>query len=98
MKKKLILITLIGGILSIIIYVFTQNNEITIMSIGDGLSSGETPYGIEGYSFNERKVFQLWHFTKEHLLRTMKQNPAISPEQFLCPAIPSEQNSLRRTI
>ena len=53
MKKKLILITLIGGILSIIIYVFTQNNEITIMSIGDGLTSGETPYGIEGYSFND---------------------------------------------
>ncbi len=53
MKKKLILITLLGGILSIIIYVFTQNNEITIMSIGDGLSSGETPYGIEGYSFND---------------------------------------------
>ena len=23
------------------------------MSIGDGLSSGETPYGIEGYSFND---------------------------------------------
>lgn len=53
MKKKLILITLLGGILSIIIYFFTQNNEITIMSIGDGLSSGETPYGIEGYSFND---------------------------------------------
>ena len=53
MKKKLILITLLGGILSIIIYVFTQNNEIIIMSIGDGLSSGETPYGIEGYSFND---------------------------------------------
>lgn len=53
MKKKLILITLLSGILSIIIYVFTQNNEIIIMSIGDGLSSGETPYGIEGYSFND---------------------------------------------
>ena len=53
MKKKLILITLLGGILSSIIYFFTQNNEITIMSIGDGLSSGETPYGIEGYSFND---------------------------------------------
>ena len=53
MKKNLILITLLGGILSSIIYFFTQNNEITIMSIGDGLSSGETPYGIEGYSFND---------------------------------------------
>lgn len=53
MKKKIILIALLGGILSIIIYFFTQNNELTIMSIGDGLSSGETPYGIEGYSFND---------------------------------------------
>ena len=53
MKKKLILITIIGGILSVVIYFFTQNNEITIMSIGDGISSGETPYGIEGYSFND---------------------------------------------
>lgn len=66
MKKKLILITLIGGILSIIIYVFTQNNEITIMSIGDGLSSGETPYGIEGYSFND--------YLKEDYLTTHKLN------------------------
>ena len=64
MKKKLILITLLGGILSIIIYVFTQNNEITIMSIGDGLSSGETPYGIEGYSFND--------YLKEDYLTTHK--------------------------
>lgn len=53
MKKKIIMIALLGGILSIIIYFFTQNNEITIMSIGDGLSSGMTSYGIEGYSFND---------------------------------------------
>ena len=53
MKKKLILISLLGGILSVIIYFFTQNNEITIVAIGDGLSSGMTSYGIEGYSFND---------------------------------------------
>ena len=53
MKKKLILISLLGGILSVIIYFFTQNNEIIITTIGDGLTSGMTSYGIEGFSFND---------------------------------------------
>ena len=48
MKKKIILIALLGGILSIIIYFFTQNSEITIVSLGDGISLGMTPYDIEG--------------------------------------------------
>ena len=53
MKKKIIAIALLGGILSVIIYFFTQNNEITIVSLGDGLSLGMTPYGMEGVSFND---------------------------------------------
>lgn len=53
MKKKILAIALIGGLLSVIIYFFTQNNEITIVSLGDGLSLGMTPYGIEGISFND---------------------------------------------
>ena len=69
MKKKIILIALLGGILSIIIYFFTQNNEITIMSIGDGLSSGETPYGIEGYSFNDylKEDYLTKHSLKDYI-------------------------------
>ena len=53
MKKKIIAITLIGGILSVIIYFFTQTSEITIVSLGDSLSLGMTPYNIEGLSFND---------------------------------------------
>ena len=53
MKKKVIAIALLGAILSIIIYCFTQTSEITIVSIGDGLSLGMTAYGIEGISFND---------------------------------------------
>lgn len=53
MKKKIIAIALLGGILSVIIYFFTQSNELTLTSLGDGLSIGMTPYGIEGKSFND---------------------------------------------
>lgn len=53
MKKKIILIALIGAILSVVIYFYTQNKEITIVALGDGLALGMTPYGIEGYSFND---------------------------------------------
>ena len=38
MKKKLLLITILGTILSFIIYFYTQNDEITITSLGDGLA------------------------------------------------------------
>lgn len=53
MKKKLIIIVLLGTILSVIIYFYSKNDEITITAIGDGLSNGMTPYNIEGYSFND---------------------------------------------
>lgn len=53
MKKKLIIIVLLGTILSVIIYFYSKNDEITITAIGDGLSIGMTPYDIEGYSFND---------------------------------------------
>lgn len=53
MKKKLIIIVILGTILSVIIYLYTRSDEITITAIGDGLSNGMTPYNIEGYSFND---------------------------------------------
>ncbi len=53
MKKKIIIITLLGSILSIIIYFYTRKEEINIVSLGDGISIGMTPYNIEGYSYND---------------------------------------------
>ncbi|MCM1053047.1 MAG: hypothetical protein NC483_03650 [Ruminococcus sp.] len=53
MKKKLILLCLISTILSFIIYFYTKSDELTLVSLGDGLSLGMTPYNIEGYSFND---------------------------------------------
>lgn len=53
MKKKIILMTLISLLLSIVIYLYTKSDEINIVALGDGLSLGMTPYNIEGYSFND---------------------------------------------
>ena len=53
MKKKIILSALLGSILSIIIYFYTRKEEINIVSLGDGISIGMTPYNIEGYSYND---------------------------------------------
>jgi len=66
MKKKLILITLIGGILSVLIYFYTQSDELTLVSIGDGLAQGMTPYNIEGQSFND---YLKEDFKETHTLR-----------------------------
>ncbi len=53
MKKKLILLCIISTILSFIIYFYTKSDELTLVSLGDGLALGMTPYNIEGYSFND---------------------------------------------
>ncbi len=63
MKKKLILLTLLGVIFTFIIYYYTKNDNLTILALGDGLSSGMTSYNIEGYSFNDylREDYKLLH-------------------------------------
>ncbi len=53
MKKKLLIMTLVSSVLTFIIYNITRDNTITIVSIGDGLSLGMTPYDIKGKSFND---------------------------------------------
>lgn len=69
MKKKLIIIVLLGGILSVIIYFYLKNDEITITAIGDGLSNGMTPYNIEGYSFNDylKEEYIISHKLKNYI-------------------------------
>lgn len=65
LKKKIILIALIGAILSIIIYFYTRSNEINIVSLGDAVSLGLTPYNIKGYSFND---FLKEEYQEKHIL------------------------------
>lgn len=69
MKKKIIIMTLISALLSVLIYFYTRSEEITIVSIGDGLSVGMTPYDIEGYSFNDylKEEYELKHQLKRYI-------------------------------
>ncbi len=93
MKKKLIILVLLGGIISIIIYFYTKSDELTIVNIGDSISVGLTPYDIEGYSYNsylkeyyEHKhrlknyiyEFSRPHITIKELIYEIKENKTIT--------------------
>lgn len=53
MKKKLILIIILGILASILIYYLTLNNKLKLLALGDGLASGMTAYNVNGYSYND---------------------------------------------
>lgn len=50
---KVILILLFGFIFTIIIYYESKSNLINYLALGDGISSGENAYLIDGFSFND---------------------------------------------
>ena len=66
MKKKILLLGLIGTILSFVIHFYTQNNDITITTLGDSLALGITPYYIKGYSYNDylKEYYKINHKLK----------------------------------
>lgn len=53
MKKKIILTIIMGTIFTFFIYKNFHHESMNIVSIGDGLSLGYTPYEVRGYSFND---------------------------------------------
>lgn len=52
-KYKLILIITISILLAYFIYIFNIEDKIYLVSLGDGVSSGETAYNIDGISYND---------------------------------------------
>ena len=52
-KYKLILIILVSAIVTYFIYFSSRDTKINLVSIGDGIASGETPYNIDGISYND---------------------------------------------
>lgn len=53
MKYKILIIIVLGTIFTSFIYFHTNKENINILALGDGLSTGMTPYHIEGYDYNE---------------------------------------------
>lgn len=52
-KYKLLIIIIISGMFTCLIYNINKSNKINIMAIGDGISSGETSFNIDGISYND---------------------------------------------
>lgn len=66
MKKKLILVILCALILTVAIYyLFSKNNKIYYIALGDGIALGENPYGTYGYGYPD--YFRDYIVSKEKL-------------------------------
>lgn len=53
MKHKIFIIMLLGTIIASFIYFHVKNSDFNLLALGDGLSTGMTPYHVEGYDFND---------------------------------------------
>ncbi len=56
MKFKILLISLLGIIITSIIYFSIDKSKLSLLALGDGLSKGMTAYNVEGYDFNDYLV------------------------------------------
>lgn len=52
-RYKLLLIILICGLFTYVIYFFNRDNKVNFVSLGDGIASGHTSYDIDGISYND---------------------------------------------
>lgn len=53
MKYKILIIIALGILFTSIIYFYTGKDNLNVLALGDGISTGMTPYHIEGYDYNE---------------------------------------------
>ena len=53
MKKVILFTIFLVTLLSLIIYRFFYHETVQIVTLGDGLATGETYYDVTGYSFND---------------------------------------------
>lgn len=89
MKKRILIIIIIGIIATFFIYQLNKHEKIYFLSLGDGLATGMTAYNIEGYNYNDyirddlEKKEQLEEFihefsktdqTVENLIITIENN------------------------
>ncbi len=72
MKVKIILTIFFGTLIAIIIFNKTYQEEMNIVTIGDGLSLGYTAYNVKGYSFNDylKDYYEENSIIKEYITET----------------------------
>ena len=70
-RSKLFLIIIISILITYFIYFFNRENKINIVSLGDGISSGETSYNIDGLSYND---YLKEYFKSKKLLKNYNED------------------------
>lgn len=53
MKKKILLTVIVAAFLTFFIYKHVYHERMNIVTLGDGISTGETAYDVTGYNFND---------------------------------------------
>lgn len=53
MKYKILIIILLGTLFTAIIYFHTDKDNLNVLALGDGISTGMTSYHIESYDYND---------------------------------------------
>ncbi len=75
MEKKVILITLIGVLLTIIIYFIINIDKYNFVIIGDSLASGNNVYNIEAFSYGdyyyENNIELISDYNKDYAITNM---------------------------
>lgn len=82
-KYKLLIIILSSVFIAYFIYIFNLDNKIYLSSFGDGVSSGQTSYNIDGISYNDylKEYYQSKNMLKEYNKEYTKTNYKI--KEFL---------------
>ncbi len=53
MKLKILIILTLGILITLLIYFNINDKKINFLALGDGISTGMTPYHVEGYDYND---------------------------------------------
>lgn len=75
-KYKLLLIISISILLAYFIYIFNIEDKVYLVALGDGVSSGETSYNIDGISYNDyiKEYFDSKNILKKYNKDFSKKN------------------------
>ena len=79
-KYKLLLIIILSVVFAYFIYFLNKEDKIIISSFGDGVSSGETSYNIDGISYNDylKEYYESKKLLKEYYKEYSEPNYKIN--------------------
>ncbi len=96
-RYKLLIIILISSIFTYMIFFINKNNKISLVALGDGISSGETSFNIDGISYND---YLKDYFNNKRLLKKYNDNYSYKNYKLidLLNDLESNKNNIKQII